>query len=87
MRSGSTAIFYFDLYTRTGSYFESSDLSSLGVPAAAQEKTWLAPFAVRCATIFSPWLVAARVGRIGPRPGHRQAGAGAVAGSRLPPNA
>lgn len=35
---------YFGLYRRTGSYFEGSELSALGIPAAEAEKALLAPF-------------------------------------------
>ena len=35
---------YFDLFKRTGSYFQGSELSALGVPASEEEKTLLATF-------------------------------------------
>ena len=35
---------YFDLFKRTGSYFQGSELSSLGLPASEAEKALLAPF-------------------------------------------
>jgi peptide/nickel transport system substrate-binding protein len=36
--------YFYDLYRRTGSYFEGSELSSRGRPASAQERALLAPF-------------------------------------------
>jgi peptide/nickel transport system substrate-binding protein len=35
---------YFDLFRRTGSYFQGSELSALGVPASEEEKALLAKF-------------------------------------------
>jgi peptide/nickel transport system substrate-binding protein len=37
--------FFFDLYQRTGSYFEGSELSSRGRPASERERALLSPFA------------------------------------------
>lgn len=37
--------YFYDLYRRTGSYFEGSELSSRGRPASARERALLAPFA------------------------------------------
>ncbi len=36
--------FFFDLYRRSGSYYQGSELSALGRPADARERAWLAPF-------------------------------------------
>ncbi|MGL4812228.1 MAG: extracellular solute-binding protein, partial [Beijerinckiaceae bacterium] len=49
--------FYFDLYTRTASFFESSDLSSRGVTASEQERKWLDAFpgAVRPDILSQGW--------------------------------
>jgi len=49
--------FFFGLYERSGSYFEGSELSSLGRPADARERTLLAPFlqAVRADVLNGTW--------------------------------
>ena len=48
---------YHGLYKRTGSYFEGSELSALGVPASDAEKALLAPFpdAVRADVMDGSW--------------------------------
>ena len=35
---------YLDIYRRSGSYFQGSELSALGVPASEAERALLAPF-------------------------------------------
>jgi peptide/nickel transport system substrate-binding protein len=49
--------FFFDLYERTGSYFEGSELSASGRPASARERELLAPFpeAVRTEVLAGTW--------------------------------
>jgi peptide/nickel transport system substrate-binding protein len=49
---------FFDLYQRSGSYFEGSELSALGRPAAALERALLAPFpgVVRPDVLDGSWL-------------------------------
>jgi len=48
---------YHGLYKRTGSYFEGSELSALGLPASDAEKALLAPFpdAVRADVMAGAW--------------------------------
>lgn len=48
---------YSGLYSRTGSYFERSELSSLGTPASASERALLAPFpaAVKPEVLEGTW--------------------------------
>jgi peptide/nickel transport system substrate-binding protein len=48
---------YFDLYRRTASYFEGSELSARGRPADARERALLAPFpgAVRADVLDGTW--------------------------------
>jgi peptide/nickel transport system substrate-binding protein len=49
--------FFFDLYERTSSYFEGSELSASGRPASARERELLAPFpqAVRPEVLAGTW--------------------------------
>ncbi len=49
--------YFFDLYRRTASYFEGSELSSHGRPADARERALLAPFAdaVRADVLDGTW--------------------------------
>jgi peptide/nickel transport system substrate-binding protein len=49
--------YFFDLYRRTGSFFEGSELSSRGRPANARERALLAPFpdAVRADVLEGKW--------------------------------
>ncbi|MGE0678362.1 extracellular solute-binding protein [Pseudolabrys sp.] len=49
--------FFFDLYRRTGSYFDGSELSARGVPASDAERKLLAPFpdAVRADVMEGRW--------------------------------
>ena len=49
--------FFFDLYRRTASYFEGSELSAHGRPADARERALLAPFpdAVRADVLDGTW--------------------------------
>ncbi|HXW23301.1 MAG TPA: extracellular solute-binding protein [Xanthobacteraceae bacterium] len=49
--------YFFDLYRRTGSYFQGSELSALGRPADARERELLAPFpdAVRPDVMAGTW--------------------------------
>jgi len=49
--------FFFDLYQRTGSYFDGSELSARGVPASEAERKLLAPFpdAVRADIMEGRW--------------------------------
>ena len=49
--------YFFDLYRRTGSFFEGSELSSRGRPADARERELLAPFpdAVRADILEGTW--------------------------------
>jgi peptide/nickel transport system substrate-binding protein len=49
--------FFFDLYRRTGSYFDGSELSARGVPASDAERKLLAPFpnAVRADVMDGRW--------------------------------
>ena len=49
--------YFFDLYRRTGSFFEDSELSSRGRPADARERALLAPFpdAVRADILDGTW--------------------------------
>ncbi|MGP0088999.1 MAG: extracellular solute-binding protein [Xanthobacteraceae bacterium] len=49
--------FFFDLYRRTTSYFEGSELSSHGRPASERERTLLAPYldAVRADVLDGTW--------------------------------
>ena len=48
---------FFDLYERTGSFYEGSELSARGRPADAKERTLLAPFpdAVRADVLAGTW--------------------------------
>ena len=48
---------FFDLYRRSASYFEGSELSALGRPADARERALLAPFpdAVRADVLDGTW--------------------------------
>ena len=48
---------FFDLYRRTASYFEGSELSARGRPADARERALLAPFpgAVRADVLDGTW--------------------------------
>ena len=48
---------YFNLYTRTASYFESSDLASRGIAASPREKDWIAAHgqAVRADILAKGW--------------------------------
>jgi peptide/nickel transport system substrate-binding protein len=49
--------YFFDLYRRTGSYFDGSELSALGRPADARERKLLAPYpnAVRADMMQGAW--------------------------------
>ena len=49
--------YYFDLYRRTGSYFDGSELSARGRPANARERALLAPFpgAARADILEGTW--------------------------------
>lgn len=49
--------FYFDLYRRSAGYFDGSELSSVGRPADARERAWLARFpdAVRADVMEGRW--------------------------------
>jgi len=49
---------FFDLYRRSGSYFEGSELSALGRPADERERALLAPFAdaVRADVLDGTWM-------------------------------
>jgi len=49
--------YFFDLYRRTGSYFEGSELSARGRPADARERSLLAPYpnAVRSDVMEGTW--------------------------------
>lgn len=55
---------YFGLYKRTASFFEGSELSSVGRPASAAERALLAPFpgAVRADVLEGTWRPAATDG-------------------------
>ena len=55
--NGSTTTCFFDLYRRTASYFEGSELSARGRPADARERALLAPFpgAVRADVLDGTW--------------------------------
>jgi len=52
--------YFFDLYRRTGSYFEGSELAARGRPADARERQLLAPFpsAVRADVMDGTWTPA-----------------------------
>ncbi len=64
--------YFFDLYRRTGSFFEGSELSSRGRPADARERALLAPFpdAVRADVLDGTWSAAGHR-RLGARPQRR----------------
>ena len=75
---------YDGLYRRSVGFFDDSELSSVGRAASAGERALLKPFpdAVR-ADVLEGRLASAGLGRLGPRPRHRQSRARRARGRRL----